>query len=76
MGLIHHPNSANISNLPTHHWATAYMSWGGNTASVFIVITTRVLINYSLRFGKGRRLGQRNSLQSATLTSYFYKNNY
>jgi hypothetical protein len=31
---------------------------------------------YSLRFGKGRRLGQRRGLQSATLTSYFYKNNY
>jgi hypothetical protein len=26
---------------------------------------------YSLRFGKGRRLGQRHGLQSATLTSYF-----
>jgi hypothetical protein len=31
---------------------------------------------YSLQFGKGRRLGQRHGLQSATLTSYFYKNNY
>jgi hypothetical protein len=31
---------------------------------------------YSLRFGKGRHLGQRPGLQSATLTSYFYKNNY
>jgi hypothetical protein len=31
---------------------------------------------YSVRFGKGRRLGQRHGLQSATLTSYFYKNNY
>jgi hypothetical protein len=31
---------------------------------------------YSRRFGKGRRLVQRHGLQSATLTSYFYKNNY
>jgi hypothetical protein len=31
---------------------------------------------YSLRFGKERHLGQRHGLQSATLTSYFYKNNY
>jgi hypothetical protein len=31
---------------------------------------------YSLRYGKGRSLGQRHGLQSATFTSYFYKNNY
>jgi hypothetical protein len=32
--------------------------------------------SYSLWFGKGRRLRQQHGLQSATLTSYFYKNNY
>jgi hypothetical protein len=36
----------------------------------------RLIAIYSLRFGKGSRLGQRHSLESTTLTSYFYKNNY
>jgi hypothetical protein len=37
------------------------------------VFTLLLGFMYCLRFGKGRRLGQRHGLQSATLSSYFYK---
>ena len=35
-----------------------------------------LITKYSLRIGKGSRLGQRHSLQNTTLTSYFLKNIY
>ena len=35
-----------------------------------------LLCSYSLRIGKGSRLGQRHGLQNTTLTSYILKNIY
>jgi hypothetical protein len=59
-------------------------SWRENTAcqqkykksraTNFISVQEKPI--YYLRFGKRSRLGQRHGLQSTTLTSYFYKNNY
>jgi hypothetical protein len=44
--------------------------------SVFIARHPDTVALYSLQFGKRSRLGQRYGLQSTTLTSYFYNNNY
>ena len=41
-----------------------------------MLIYTNIIPSYSLRAGKGSRLGQRHDLQNTTLTSYYYKNIY
>jgi hypothetical protein len=52
------------------------MSGGGRAKKDHLASWINLDRNYSLHTHKSSRLGQRHGLQSATLTSYFYKNMY